>query len=114
MADESAVFEDDLPMLEGVVDGVVVKLAKCGGIGPGLRMIRRARQLGMKVMLGCMFESSLGTAAGAMVASEVDWLDLDGNLMMVHDPFEGIELGDDCRWQLTSKPGLGVARRPAA
>jgi L-alanine-DL-glutamate epimerase-like enolase superfamily enzyme len=114
MADESAVFEDDLPMLQGVVDGVVVKLAKCGGIGPGLRMIRRARQLGMKVMLGCMFESSLGTAAGAMVASEVDWLDLDGNLMMEFDPFEGIELGDDCCWQLTSKPGLGVARRPAA
>ncbi len=113
LADESAVFEDDLPMLEGVVDGVVVKLAKCGGIGPGLRMIRRARELGMSVMLGCMFESSLGTAAGAMVASEVDWLDLDGNLMMVHDPFEGIELGDDCRWQLTSKPGLGIERRPA-
>ena len=113
MADESAVFEEDLPMLEGVVDGVVVKLAKCGGIGPGLRMIRRARQLGMKVMLGCMFESSLGMAAGAMVASEVDWLDLDGNLMMVHDPFEGIELGDDCRWQLTSKPGLGITRRPS-
>jgi L-alanine-DL-glutamate epimerase-like enolase superfamily enzyme len=89
----------------------VVKLAKCGGIGPGLRMIRRARSLGMSVMLGCMFESSLGTAAGAMVASEVDWLDLDGNLMMQFDPFEGIELGDDCRWQLTDVPGLGVARR---
>ena len=111
LADESAVFEDDLPMLDGVVDGVVVKLAKCGGIGPGLRMIRRARSLGMSVMLGCMFESSLGTAAGAMVASEVDWLDLDGNLMTVHDPFEGIELGDDCRWLLTSKPGLGITRR---
>jgi L-Ala-D/L-Glu epimerase len=114
MADESAIFEDDLPMLQGVVDGVVVKLAKCGGIGPGLRMIRRARELGMKVMLGCMFESSLGTAAGAMIASEVDWLDLDGNLMMLHDPFQGIELGDDCRWQLTTKPGLGITSRPAA
>ncbi len=100
MADESAVFETDLEMLEGVVDGVVVKLAKCGGIGPGLRMIRRARQLGMKVMLGCMVESSLGVAAAAMVASEVDWLDLDGNLMLVHDPFGGMELGDDCRWRL--------------
>jgi len=111
LADESAVFEDDLPMLQGVVDGVVVKLAKCGGIGPGLRMIRRARSLGMSVMLGCMFESSLGTAAGAMVASEVDWLDLDGNLMMQFDPFEGIELGDDCRWQLTPTPGLGIERR---
>jgi L-alanine-DL-glutamate epimerase-like enolase superfamily enzyme len=112
LADESAVFEDDLPMLRGVVDGVVVKLAKCGGIGPGLRTIRRARELGMGVMLGCMFESSLGTAAGATIASEVDWLDLDGNLMMVHDPFKGIELGDDCRWQLTTEPGLGITPRP--
>ena len=108
MADESAVFPEDLPMLQGVVDGVVVKLAKCGGIGPALRMIRQARELDMKVMLGCMIESSIGVAAGAMVASEVDWLDLDGNLMLVEDPFGGLELGDDCRWQLTSKPGLGI------
>jgi L-alanine-DL-glutamate epimerase-like enolase superfamily enzyme len=114
MADESAVFEDDLPMLEGVVDGVVVKLAKCGGIGPALRMIRRARALGMKVMLGCMVESSVGVAAAAMVASEVDWLDLDGNLLLADDPFGGLELSDDCRWRLTSEPGLGVFRKPAA
>lgn len=114
LADESAVFEEDLPMLEGVVDGVVVKLAKCGGIGPALRMIRRARTLGMSVMLGCMAESSLGMAAGAVVASECDWLDLDGNLLLVHDPFTGIELGPDHRWQLTDRPGLGIERRPAA
>ena len=114
LADESAVFVEDLEILGDAVDGVVVKLAKCGGIGPGLRMIRRARELGMKVMLGCMFESSLGVAAGAMVASEVDWLDLDGNLMVEHDPFGGIELGADCRWQLTSKPGLGIHATPAA
>ena len=111
MADESAVFETDLPMLEGVVDGVVVKLAKCGGIGPALRMIRKARELGMKVMLGCMVESSVGVAAAAMVASEVDWLDLDGNLLIADDPFEGLELGDDCRWRLPGRPGLGVRRR---
>jgi L-alanine-DL-glutamate epimerase-like enolase superfamily enzyme len=113
MADESAVFEDDLPMLEGVVDGVVVKLAKCGGIGPALRMIRRARSLGMKVMLGCMVESSVGVASAAMVASEVDWLDLDGNLLLAEDPFGGLELSDDCRWQLTTQPGLGVYRKHA-
>jgi L-alanine-DL-glutamate epimerase-like enolase superfamily enzyme len=113
LADESAVFETDLEMLQGVVDGVVVKLAKCGGIGPALRMIRRARQLGMKVMLGCMVESSLGVAAGAMVASEVDWLDLDGNLLLADDPFGGLELGDDCRWRLSMEPGLGVVRTPA-
>jgi L-Ala-D/L-Glu epimerase / N-acetyl-D-glutamate racemase len=114
LADESAVFESDLPALDGVVDGVVVKLAKCGGIGPGLRMIRRARDMGMKLMLGCMAESSIGIAAGAMVASEVDWLDLDGNLMLVRDPFEGIELGDDCRWRLKRQPGLGIVSRPEA
>ena len=113
LADESAVFEADLEMLQGVVDGVVVKLAKCGGIGPALRMIRRARALGMKVMLGCMVESSLGVAAAAMVASEVDWLDLDGNLLLADDPFGGIELGDDCRWRLSTEPGLGVFRKSA-
>ena len=112
MADESAVFVEDLPMLEGVVDGVVVKLAKVGGIGPALRQIRLAHDLGMKVMLGCMVESSVGVAAAAMVASEVDWLDLDGNLLLADDPFEGIELSDDCRWQLPSEPGLGVHRKP--
>jgi L-alanine-DL-glutamate epimerase-like enolase superfamily enzyme len=113
LADESAVFETDLEMLQGVVDGVVVKLAKCGGIGPASRMIGRARELGLTVMLGCMVESSLGVAAAAMVASEVDWLDLDGNLLLADDPFGGLELGDDCRWQLTSKPGLGVFRTSA-
>ena len=113
LADESAVFEADLEMLQGIVDGVVVKLAKCGGIGPALRMIRRARQLGMKVMLGCMVESSLGVAAAAMVASEVDWLDLDGNLLLADDPFGGLELGDDCRWRLSTEPGLGIVRRSA-
>jgi L-alanine-DL-glutamate epimerase-like enolase superfamily enzyme len=66
----------------------------------------------MAVMLGCMVESSLGVAAGAMVASEVDWLDLDGNLMLVRDPFVGIKLGGDHRWQLTSTTGLGISRRP--
>jgi L-alanine-DL-glutamate epimerase-like enolase superfamily enzyme len=114
MADESAVFEADLAMLDGVVDGVVVKLAKCGGIGPALRMMRRARELGLKLMLGCMVESSVGVAAAAMVASEVDWLDLDGSLLLADDPFGGLELGPDCRWQLTSQPGLGVYRRADA
>jgi L-alanine-DL-glutamate epimerase-like enolase superfamily enzyme len=113
MADESAVFEEDLPMLEGVVDGVVVKLAKCGGIGPALRMIRRARSLGMKVMLGCMVETSVGIAAAAAVASEVDWLDLDGNLLLADDPFSGMELDDTCRWQLPGSAGLGVFRKPS-
>lgn len=112
MADESAVFEEDLLVLDGAVAGVVVKLAKCGGIGPSLRMIRRARKMGMKVMLGCMVETSVGIAAAAAVAAEVDWLDLDGNLLLEDDPFSGLELGADCRWQLSDGPGLGLLRQP--
>ena len=98
-------------MLEGVVDGVVVKLAKCGGVGPALRMIRHAHELGLKVMLGCMVESSLGVAAAAAIASEADWLDLDGNLLLASDPFEGLRLDDACHWQLPPEPGVGVRRK---
>ena len=68
-------------------------------------MIRRARELGFKVMLGCMVESSLGVAAAAAIASEADWVDLDGNLLLADDPFAGLELDEDCRWRLPSRPG---------
>jgi hypothetical protein len=60
-----------------------------------------------------MEETSVGVAAGAAVASLGDWIDLDGNLLLASEPFEGLELGDDCRWQLGTEPGLGVRRRVA-
>ncbi len=78
VADESAVTERDLPGLVGVVAGVNVKLTKAGGVGPGLRMLRRARELGFRLMLGCMEETSVGIAAAAALASLADWVDLDG------------------------------------
>jgi len=112
VADESAVSIEDLDALVGVVDGVNVKLAKCGGIGPAARMLARARELGFRTFLGCMEETSVGIAASASVASLAEWLDLDGCLLLADDPFEGLELGDDCRWRLTDAPGLGVAARP--
>ena len=111
VADESAVTEHDLDRLVGVVAGVNVKLAKCGGPGPAARMLARARALGFRTFLGCMEETSVGIAASAAVASLADWVDLDGNLLLADDPFEGLELGSDCRWQLTNAPGLGVRRR---
>jgi L-alanine-DL-glutamate epimerase-like enolase superfamily enzyme len=111
VADESAVTIDDLDGLVGVVGGVNVKLAKCGGIGPAGRMLARARNLGFRTFLGCMEETSVGIAASAAVASLADWVDLDGNLLLAADPFEGLELGDDCRWQLGDAPGLGLRRR---
>jgi len=113
VADESAVTIDDLDALAGVVAGVNVKLAKCGGIGPAKRMLERATELGFRTFLGCMEETSVGIAASAAVASLAEWVDLDGNLLLADDPFEGLELGEDCRWRLADTPGLGVRRRSA-
>jgi len=111
VADESCVTIDDLDSLVGVTDGVNVKLAKCGGPGAAARMLARARELGFRTFLGCMEETSVAIAASAAVASLADWADLDGSLLLADDPFTGLELGNDHRWQLTDAPGLGVARR---
>jgi L-alanine-DL-glutamate epimerase-like enolase superfamily enzyme len=111
VADESCVLDADLDALVGRVAGVNVKLAKCGGVGAAARMLRRARDLGFRTFLGCMEETSVGIAASAAVASLADWVDLDGNLLLADEPFEGLDLDDDCRWQLTDRPGLGIARR---
>jgi L-alanine-DL-glutamate epimerase-like enolase superfamily enzyme len=111
VADESAVTIEDLDALVGVVAGVNVKLAKCGGVGPAKRMLERARELGFRTFLGCMEETSVGIAASAAVASLADWVDLDGNLLLADDPFSGLVLGSDCRWQLSERPGLGLDRR---
>ena len=111
VADESAVTIDDLEGLVGLVAGVNVKLAKCGGVGAAARMLARARELGFRTFLGCMEETSIAIAASAAVASLADWVDLDGNLLLADDPFDGLELGDDCRWQLGDAPGLGLRRR---
>ena len=113
VADESAVAYDALDGLVGVVAGVNVKLAKCGGVGPAKRMLVRAKELGFRTFLGCMEETSVGIAASAAVASLADWVDLDGNLLLDADPFEGLELGPDCRWRLGDGPGLGIRRRSA-
>jgi L-Ala-D/L-Glu epimerase len=113
VADESCVLPEDLDALVGVVAGVNVKLAKCGGIGPARDMLERARELGFRTFLGCMEETSVGIAASAVVASLADWVDLDGNLLLADDPFEGLELGPDKRWHLADRPGLGLSRRVA-
>ena len=111
VADESAVTIEDLDALVGVTAGVNVKLAKCGGIGPARRMLERAHELGFRTFLGCMEETSVGIAASAAVASLADWVDLDGNLLLAADPFSGLELGSDCRWQLPERAGLGLERK---
>jgi L-alanine-DL-glutamate epimerase-like enolase superfamily enzyme len=88
--------------------GINVKLAKSGGIREGIRMVHAARALGLGTMLGCMVESGLGIAAGAHISSLFDHIDLDGNILIAHDPFPGVEFVDGV--QMPSElPGLGVS-----
>jgi len=87
--------------------GINIKLAKSGGIREAIRMAHAARALGLGVMLGCMIESGLGIAAACQVASLCDHVDLDGNLLLAHDPCPGIELVDGVQLPSTA-PGLGV------
>jgi L-alanine-DL-glutamate epimerase-like enolase superfamily enzyme len=88
-------------------DGIVIKLAKCGGIREALRMIHAARALQLRVMLGCMIESELGIAQAAQLGSLVDYIDLDGHLLISSKPFSGLGLQDG-RLVLSDGPGLGV------
>jgi L-alanine-DL-glutamate epimerase-like enolase superfamily enzyme len=114
VADESAVTYEDIDALVDVVGGINVKLAKCGGIGPARRMAERARELGFRIFLGCMEETSVCIGGSAVVASFADWVDLDGNLLLAADPFEGLVLDDEHRWILPERPGLGLTRRVTA
>ncbi len=110
VADESAVAARDVPGLAGCVAGVNVKLAKCGGIRHALEMIHTARAHGMLVMLGCMVETTLGIAAAAQLSGLVDFVDLDGAMLLADDPFSGLSY-ENGRIFLPETPGLGVEPR---
>ncbi|MCB9853954.1 MAG: dipeptide epimerase [Phycisphaerales bacterium] len=110
VADESCVTIRDIPKCAGCVDGVNIKLSKCGGIREAHKMIHVARALGLKVMLGCMIESELGIAAAAQLAPLADWIDLDGHLLLADGPFEGLN-GANGRLTIGRGPGLGVRPR---
>jgi L-alanine-DL-glutamate epimerase-like enolase superfamily enzyme len=88
--------------------GINIKLAKSGGIREAVRMTHAARALGLGVMLGCMVESGLGIAPGAHIASLMDHIDLDGNLLLASDPWPGVEFADGVQLPANA-PGLGVA-----
>jgi len=109
-ADESVHRAADIPRLAGAFDGINIKLMKCGGLAEALRMIAVARAHGLKVMLGCMIESSLAITAAAHLSPLVDTADLDGNLLVRDDPFEGATV-EGGRLVLPDRPGLGVVPR---
>ena len=106
-ADESLIQASDLPRIAPYFHGVNIKLMKCGGVQEAVRLAAMARALGLKLMIGCMIESSLGISAGAAIASLFDHADLDGNLLVSNDPFRGVRTVKD-RLVLTDLPGLGV------
>jgi L-Ala-D/L-Glu epimerase / N-acetyl-D-glutamate racemase len=110
IADESCKTVVDIPPLVGKVDGINIKLAKCGGLREALRMIAVARAHDMMVMVGCMIESSLGITAAAHFTPLVDIVDLDGAALLADDPFVGAGI-DGGQVSLPSGPGLGVRRR---
>ena len=108
IADESCHTTADLEALHGAVDGVNIKLVKTGGLCEAARLARRARELGLKVMVGCMTSSSLAVTAAAHVAGWADYVDLDGNLLLANDPFRGATVRSGVV-QIPDVAGLGVA-----
>jgi L-Ala-D/L-Glu epimerase len=105
--------DEDVHTLRDVRDaaerahGVNIKLAKSGGIREAVRIAHAARSLGLGVMLGCMLESSLGIAAACQLASLCDYVDLDGNLLLADDPWDGVRFVDGVQVP-SEQPGLGV------
>jgi L-Ala-D/L-Glu epimerase len=112
LADESLCSLDDLERLYAAgVRAINLKLMKVGGLAPGLRIARRARELGMRIMLGCMIETSLGTTAMAHLASLAEWLDLDAPLLVANDPFDGVRYDAAACVHVPDRPGIGAVRR---
>ncbi|WP_367318190.1 dipeptide epimerase [Streptomyces sp. HUAS ZL42] len=107
IADEDAVDLEDVRRLAGRVQGVNVKLAKCGGVHAALRIAEAIDGSGTDLMLGCLTASSLGLAPAVHLADRARWADLDGHLLLAHDPWAGIG-GEDGVVRANNLPGLGV------
>jgi len=107
IADESCITVEDIPRISGCVDGINIKLMKCGGIRHALKMIHVARAHNLRVMIGCMIESSLAITAAAHLTPLVDYADLDGHLLIDNDPYVGVKVVNG-KLVLPDTPGLGV------
>ena len=111
VADESVQTLADVERLAAVgVQGINLKLMKLGGLAAALRMVSRAQELGLRLMLGCMVETSLGATAMAHLAGVAEWLDLDAPLLIANDPFSGVQIDEQARLHLPDRPGIGVVQ----
>ena len=107
VADEAVKTAADIPKLAQAYDGINIKLMKAGGLQEAIRMIHLAKAMNMKIMLGCMIESSIAISAAAHLSPLVDWADLDGNLLLREDPYEGVSV-EKGKLILNDQPGLGI------
>lgn len=110
IADENVVTLYDVPRIRGAYDGINIKLMKCGGLNNALKMIYAAKSMRLKIMIGCMVESSVAISAASQLSPLIDYADLDGNLLITNDPFEGVTVKNG-RLQLPDAPGIGVSKK---
>jgi L-alanine-DL-glutamate epimerase-like enolase superfamily enzyme len=110
IADEAFQTISDFQKVQKAYSGINIKLMKCGGMRSAFIMIKMARALGMKVMIGCMTETSCAVSGAAQLSPLADWADLDGNLLIDNDVFEGVTINDG-KITLTDSPGIGVKVR---
>lgn len=107
IADESCVFAEDVAKCEGHFHGINIKLTKCSGITPAIKMISEAREKGLSVMVGCMNETTVGSAAIAHLSPLLDYVDMDGPLLLAEDIAEGLKYGFG-KFTIPDNPGLGI------
>ena len=110
LADEALQTVEDLLPMKGVYSGINIKLMKCGGMDAAYKMITMARQMGMKILIGCMTETSCAVSAAAQLSPLVDWADLDGNLLISNDVYDGMTVVDG-RVTLPDRPGIGIIEK---
>lgn len=110
IADEGIMNAESIALYKDIVDGINIKLQKSGGIREGFKMIAMARALKMKIMIGCMVETSIGISAAAQLAPLVDYVDLDGNLLISDDPYDGIRAVNGYL-KYADRPGIGVVEK---
>jgi len=110
VADEALQTVSQLLSMKGIYSGINIKLMKCGGMHAAYKMITMARQMDMKVLIGCMTETSCAVSAAAQLSPLVDWADLDGNLLISNDLYEGMTVVDG-RVNLPDRPGIGIIEK---
>ena len=110
VADEALQTVSDMLGMKGIYSGINIKLMKCGGMHAAYKMVTMARQMGMKILIGCMTETSCAVSAASQLSPLVDWADLDGNLLISNDVYEGMTVVDG-RVSIPDRPGIGIIEK---